>query len=296
MKRQPFVVAASLVAGLLSAASVRAESAWLTSGAEAFAEARRADKLVLVELYADWCGWCKVMEREVFSDPAFQSYAQRFVLLRVDTEDRGEGAELQRRFRATSLPTLLLLDPHQALVGEIRGYMKTPDLLAQLGAAVSRHQEFLADFDRALASGDPASWLARAKEMHLRGDGVRAARAFEKVLAAKQLSGDELAWARLQLADSYRMAERFGDAKRTARSLRTELVAAASRGAATEQSTLLTERVDLLLLYIAGGEHDCDDAAQAFSVFEKGYPKSPYLSDARRAFRATTSDSGSQCS
>jgi len=296
MKRQLFVVTASLVATLVSAPSLRAESAWLRRGAEAFAEAKRADKLVLVELYADWCGWCKVMEREVFADPEFQAYAKRFVLLRVDTEDRGEGAELQRRFRATSLPTLLLLDPQQALVGEIRGYMKTPALLAQLDSAVSRHQAFLAEFDRALASGEPASWLARAQEMHQRGDGVRAARAFEKVLAAKSLAGDELAWVRLQLADSYRMAERFADAKRTARALRGDLAKVAAQGAPSEQNALITERIDLLLLYIAGGEHDCNDAADALASFEKGHPKSPYLSDARRAYRSTTSDSGSQCS
>ena len=128
--------------------------------------------------------------------------------------------------------------------------------------------------------------------MHIRGDGGRAARGFDKAIQSGQLTGDELGWARLQLADSYRMAERFPEAKKTARALRSDLAAKAP----TEQGALIAERVDLLLLYIAGGEHDCGDAAQALAAFEKGYPRSSFLPDARRAFRATTSDSGSQCS
>jgi thiol-disulfide isomerase/thioredoxin len=299
MKRRTFAAAAALLAGLASPAWGGAESArpgagsaWRRSAADAFAEARRADKLVLVELYADWCGWCKVMEREVFADPEFQRYAARFVLLQVDTEDGGEGTELQRRFRANSLPTLLLLDAHATLVGEVRGYMKTKDLVSQLEAAAGRHRELLADFDRVLAGADRALWLAKAKEMHQRGDGRRAARAFEKAIAGGALAGDELGWARLQLADAYRMAERYAEAKKTARALQAELAAAGPGG----QSAVIAERVDLLLLYIAGGEHDCGDAAAALDRFEKGHPRSVYLPDARRAFRATTSDGGTQCS
>jgi hypothetical protein len=59
---------------------------------------------------------------------------------------------------------------------------------------------------------------------------------------------------------------------------------------------MIAERADLLLVYIAGAEHDCGAAASALATFEKGYPKSSFLPDARRAYRATTTDSGGQCS
>lgn len=304
MKRQLFAASALLFALLAATAlpaapfsnTASAETAWHREGAVAFAEARRSDKLVLVELYADWCGWCKVMERETFSSAQFAEYAKRFVLLRVDVDDRGEGMELQRRFRATSLPTLLILDAFQAKVGDIQGYHEPHELLPLLDRALARHAQFLADFDRALAGADPAVWLASAKEMHQRGDGKRAARAFEKVLQAKTISGDALAWAKLQLADAYRMSERFDLARKTAAALKAELRAAPAGDTGNAQSKMVAERVDLLLLYIAGAEHDCGDAASALAAFEKGYPKSPFLADARKAYRATTSDSGTQCS
>ena len=306
MKRRTFPLLMGLAAGALStlpfparalaapAPGAETASHWRTDGASAFAEAKKSGRLVLVDLYAEWCGWCKVMDREVFSSPAFQSQASRFVLLRLDTDDRGEGTDMAQRFRATSLPTMLVLDGNQALVSEIRGYRETDELLPLLDDADAKHKAFLADFDRVLAAAKPADWLAKAKEMHQRGDGPRAAAAFEKVIGAKHLSGDALGWARLQLADAYRMGERFDDAKHTASALRSDL--AASTAAPSPDAKQIAERVDLLLLYIAGGRHDCADAASAFATFEKGYPKSPFLADARRALRSTTRDNGSQCS
>ena len=98
MKRQLFAASALVLATLAPAVALAAPepvgalAAWHSRTEEAFAEARKNGKPVLVDLYARWCGWCKTMEREVFSQEKFQSYAERFVLLRVDVEDGASGA------------------------------------------------------------------------------------------------------------------------------------------------------------------------------------------------------------
>lgn len=290
MKRQPFAVVAWFLLSLFSALPGDAESAWFTDSPAAFAEARKTDKIVLVDLFADWCGWCKVMDAEVFSTPAFKQYAERFVLLRVDVEDGSHGSEIQRRFRANSLPTLLLLDSRQALIGSIQGFVETDRLLQRLSLEVRQHDGYVARVEAVLAGSDSESQQAMAKELHGKGDGERAAKLFEKVIATGALTGDELAWAKLQLADSYRMAGRFEDARSAARALKKGLETG------SPQSVQISERVDLLLLYIAGGAHDCQNAASALAAFEKGYPKSPYLKDARQAYRNATTDAGTRCS
>ncbi len=267
---------------------VEAAAVWLDQPDTAFAEAKRSGKVVLVDLYADWCGWCKVMERDVFSTPEFQAYAERFVLLRVDVEDGGAGSEIQRRFQANSLPTLLLLDANRALVGEVEGFLPTARLLARLDGELRTHRAAIAAFDRALAGSDPAAWQAQARAAHQRGDGERAAKLFEKLIAQGGLTGDDLAWARLQLADSHRLAGRFADAERTLGELVANLAAAAN--------PKIRERADLLKLYLARERRDCAAAAGALAEFEKGHPNSPLLADARRAYRALQSDSTAQCS
>lgn len=298
MKRQIFAASALVIAACLpaSAAAVPgpapALSAWHNRSDAAFAAARKSGKPVLVDLYAAWCGWCKTMEREVFSQTRFQTYAERFELLRVDVEDGADGSELQQRFRADSLPTLLLLDPKQALIGKIEGFMETERLIARLDRELKAYDAFLASYESALASTDPLLWRSRGQEMHARGDGGRAAVLFERVLREGSLAGDELAWTRLQLADAYRIDGRFAEAKKTASELRRALAGAAP----TAQSPGIAERVDLLLIFIAGGEGDCTGAAGALAAFERGHPRSPYLADARRAYSALKSDTTAQCS
>ncbi len=298
MKRQIFAASALVFAACLPASAAAlpgpapALSAWHNRSEAAFAAARKSGKPVLVDLYAAWCGWCKTMEREVFSQARFETYAERFELLRVDVEDGADGSELQQRFRADSLPTLLLLDPKQALIGKIEGFMETERLIARLDRELKAYDAFLASYESALASTDPVLWRSRGQEMHARGDGGRAAVLFERVLREGSLAGDELAWTRLQLADAYRIDGRFAEAKKTASELRRALAGAAP----TPQSPGIAERVDLLLIFIAGGQGDCTGAAGALAAFERGHPRSPYLADARRAYSALKSDTTAQCS
>ena len=75
-----------------------------------------------------------------------------------------------------------------------------------------------------------------------------------------KLTGEELAWTQLQLADAYRMDGRFAAAKKTAAELRNTL-AARPKSEQTKEVQGIVERVDLLLVFIAGGERDCAGAA-----------------------------------
>jgi hypothetical protein len=61
------------------------------------------------------------MEREVFTQARFQTYAERFVLLRVDVEDGAAGSELQRRFQRRVAPDPAAARPEAEPAREDRG-------------------------------------------------------------------------------------------------------------------------------------------------------------------------------
>ena len=57
---------------------------------EAFEKAKKAPKLIFVDLYADWCVPCRIMEANVYSDPTVASLLNtRFysVKLNADSQD-----------------------------------------------------------------------------------------------------------------------------------------------------------------------------------------------------------------
>ncbi len=106
--------------GLASLSSVRAEANWMTDFAQAQAQAKTEDKLLLLDFTgSDWCGWCKLMEKEIFSQPAFEEYAAKnLVLVRLDfprakplsTEVRTQNQTLAQKFGINGFPTIVMLN------------------------------------------------------------------------------------------------------------------------------------------------------------------------------------------
>jgi uncharacterized protein len=61
---------------------------WHQWGPEAFAEAKRHNKPVLLDIGAVWCHWCHVMDRESYDDPEVaQIINDNFVAIKVDRDE-----------------------------------------------------------------------------------------------------------------------------------------------------------------------------------------------------------------
>ncbi|HEX9492556.1 MAG TPA: thioredoxin fold domain-containing protein, partial [Thermoanaerobaculia bacterium] len=116
---------------------------WLKSYTAAQKKAKEKNALIFVDLFADWCGWCHKMEEEVFPAEAFQKATENKVLLRLNTEDAGEGTKVSQQFGVTSLPTFLLLTPNGTVAGVIRGYYPAGEFVKALSDTEAKYKEFV---------------------------------------------------------------------------------------------------------------------------------------------------------
>ena len=84
----PLLLAAALTAAAVAPAGAVQWKDWNAG----LAAARTSGKPVLVNVYTDWCGWCKRMDRDVYARADVNSYlATHFVTIRLNAE----GGELE---------------------------------------------------------------------------------------------------------------------------------------------------------------------------------------------------------
>ncbi len=88
--------------------------------AAALKEAERTNRYVFVDVYTTWCGPCKMMEREVFSDPKVGEIMNAFfVNYKADAE--GNGKALAMKYGVKAYPTSIFLTPSGDAIQNMRG-------------------------------------------------------------------------------------------------------------------------------------------------------------------------------
>ena len=93
------------------------------------AKAKTEKKLVFLDAYAAWCGPCKLMEKNVFTDKTVADfYNKNFINAHFDME-KGEGPSLAAKYGIRSYPTLLFLNGEGEIVGKELGYIQTKEFL-----------------------------------------------------------------------------------------------------------------------------------------------------------------------
>jgi thioredoxin-related protein len=115
---------------------------WNNSYADAMKKAKSANELVFVDLFANWCGWCHKMEQEVFPSETFQKATDKMVLLRLNTEDGGDGTRFAQKFNVNSLPTFLILTPDDTVAGVLRGYAPAKEFVTEVESTQARYRDF----------------------------------------------------------------------------------------------------------------------------------------------------------
>ena len=109
----------------------------LTELKNAVAEANRQGKMVMVDLYADWCVACKEFEHYTFPDAKVQSEFSHYQLIQIDlTQSDDTTIELMEEFTVFGLPSILFFNTQgQELSSErVTGFLNADDFATHLAA------------------------------------------------------------------------------------------------------------------------------------------------------------------
>lgn len=123
--------------------------------AEVLEQARKERKPIFVDAYAVWCGPCKMMSRNVFTDEEVgKFFNQNFVNYKFDME-KGEGPAFARKYFVNAYPTLLFINHKGELIHRVEGYRPPKQFMNEGNKALdpARNQSLLElEFEEGTAS------------------------------------------------------------------------------------------------------------------------------------------------
>jgi thioredoxin-related protein len=105
-------------------------------------------KMLLVDVYTDWCGWCKKMDKDTFTDPKVIKYINaNFYPIKLNAEDtkrtfdfKGKEyneAQMAASMRVRSYPNFVIIDPTLQNITQMPGYREPAPFLEGLKGIVA---------------------------------------------------------------------------------------------------------------------------------------------------------------
>ncbi len=138
---------------------------------EVLAKAKKAKKPIFLDCYTSWCGPCKWVAQNIFTDKvAGKFFNSNFINVKIDME-KGEGPELGKKYDVKAYPTFLILDSDGVEISRILGGAKdTKEFIekVEMGMDPSNSPEAkLAVFEKTLEPGDAHAYLKIVSDKYL---------------------------------------------------------------------------------------------------------------------------------
>ena len=107
---------------------------WHAWSPEIFAQAKRENKFVLLDLEAVWCHWCHVMAETTYPDPSVVRLMQlHYLAVRVDQDAR---PDLANRYEDYGWPATIIYAPDGSELVKRQGYVPPRAMAALLQAVI----------------------------------------------------------------------------------------------------------------------------------------------------------------
>ena len=149
-------------------------------------KAKKEKKLVFIDAYAVWCGPCKMMDRNVFTQKSVGDFFNKnFISSRIDME-KGEGREIAQQFSVRSYPTFLFMNGDGELVSQNSGYMEPTLFLAMAQDVKAGNSKEGSLKDRFAKGENSPEFLINIMKLNSTSDFEFAKKASEKYFATKK--------------------------------------------------------------------------------------------------------------
>ncbi|OOG16633.1 hypothetical protein BWD42_20630 [Sphingobacterium sp. CZ-UAM] len=163
MKKLIFYIIIAYYGIFFSNVAIAQEKIFQGSYAECQAQAKKENKLILIDLYFVGCMPCAEMDKQVFPDPAVtKELNDNYILYKTDVMKEEDGKKIARKYAAPGFPTYVIVSPEGKTIMTESGFFGVDRFVPLLKEAVQRNKsaQYLA-FNNTLDNSYPAAYSER---------------------------------------------------------------------------------------------------------------------------------------
>ena len=115
---------------------------WIPYNETRMEEAVKDSRPVILDVYADWCGPCKLMDKHVFTDPEVIESGEGFLMTRLDITRKNEDQDkVKNKYSIGGAPTIIFFDKNGKEIPELRieSEVRTEEFLSHMKKALNSH-------------------------------------------------------------------------------------------------------------------------------------------------------------
>lgn len=117
---------------LIFSCKERVSIVWYDNLDKAIKISKDSKKVLMIDVWTDWCTWCKKLDAETYSDKKIIEESKKFVCLKINPEKDSKGNDFIQPYNITGYPTILFIEQDGSLLSSINGFLDAPNFLEKM--------------------------------------------------------------------------------------------------------------------------------------------------------------------
>lgn len=179
------IIAISLFA-LFSCQDSYAAIKWEKDLTSAVKKAKDKNIPIMIDIYADWCVWCKELDKNTYANKEVIRVAKKMVSVKLNPETSKEGEEIARRYGVQGYPTILFINADGLILENVGGYVEGEKFVPYMNNAINK----LGRINTILAGKEPT--MEKLDLYMESGNEEEAVKIFESLLSKKSIPNEAM--------------------------------------------------------------------------------------------------------